>query len=97
MNNDKGQKIDINGSVSDSINGLTGTAIIWVVVLLLFALLFAPAFASCFEAGLERKNANSNGHVNYQAVREKMAFIRIMLCFVSLIAWAFVIYNYMYN
>ena len=97
MNDNKSNKIDINGSVADSINGLTGTAIIWAVVLLLFALLFAPAFASIFEAGVERRNANANGHVNYQAVREKMAFIRIVLCFVSLITWAVVIYTYMYN
>jgi len=89
MNDNKGQKIDINGSIADSISGVIITGIGMSVIAFIACCLFGPFLAPLFQNGVERRNKDDNGFINYDVVRMKMKLIFLALCLLSIVSWTY--------
>jgi hypothetical protein len=84
----KREKIDINGSISNSVKGIAGDTIGLLVVAIIFGCLFAPVFATIIEGKLMRKpNGCFINMIDMPDVWRKMVFVKIALWIVCIIAW----------
>jgi len=85
--NEKPVKIDLIGSVEETVE--EGVAFIGfsLIVLLIVGCLIAPCFTMFFESGLEKKYDCSNHPENYPIVHKELSKIRFNLTIFAIISW----------
>jgi hypothetical protein len=85
-------KVDLIGSVEDSIEEGLSFIGFSLIVLLIVGCLIAPCLTIFFEDGLEKKYDCNNHPENYEIVRKKLSQIRLRLIILSIISWLIVMY-----
>ena len=87
MNDNKGVKIDVFGTIKDTTSQALGGMLVMAIVAVTIGMLFAPWFAGFFEPYLRTKYNVYKYPQNYVVVRQKLNQIRFVLWIVAILSW----------
>jgi uncharacterized membrane protein YjgN (DUF898 family) len=87
MNDNNGRKIDINGSIKDSVSGAASDAFGMAVIALIFGWLIAPFFSYYWENHYRNICKFEDGQFDVESYNLKMFKVKLCLWTICIIGW----------